>query len=108
MPRRRGRCLPMPASAVSFAPMPVDANSALTDDAILGGRLRLRQKRHGHRVGHDAILLAAATGAEPGEHVIDLGAGVGAAGLAFAARIPGVSVTLVEIDAELALLAADN
>ena len=37
-----------------------------TDDAVLGGRLRLTQKKRGHRVGHDAILLAAATGAQPG------------------------------------------
>ena len=32
-------------------------------DAILGGRLRLRQTRAGHRVGLDAVLLAAAAGA---------------------------------------------
>ena len=34
----------------------------LTEDAFLGGRLRLRQPLKGHRAGHDAILLAAATG----------------------------------------------
>ena len=34
-----------------------------SEDAVLGGRLRLRQPLAGHRVGHDAILLAAATGA---------------------------------------------
>ena len=50
-----------------------------TDDAVLGGRLRLTQKRTGHRFGHDAILLAAATGARRGDHAVDLGAGVGAA-----------------------------
>ena len=44
---------------------------------MLGGRLHLRQPRRGHRVGHDAILLAAATGGAYGERVIDLGAGVG-------------------------------
>ena len=33
-----------------------------SEDAVLGGRLRLRQPLAGHRVGHDAILLAAATG----------------------------------------------
>jgi tRNA1(Val) A37 N6-methylase TrmN6 len=70
--------------------------------------LRLKQPRRGHRFGHDAILLAAAARAEPGEHVVDLGAGVGAAGLALAARVPGLSVTLVEMDAELAELAAEN
>jgi tRNA1(Val) A37 N6-methylase TrmN6 len=80
----------------------------LTDDAVLGGRLRLRQPARGHRVGHDAILLAAATPAQAGEHAVDLGAGVGAAGLALAARVDGVRVTLAEIDAGLAALAADN
>lgn len=79
-----------------------------TDDAVLGGRLALRQPRRGHRVGHDAILLAAATEALPGEHAIELGAGVGAAGLALAQRIAGLNVTLVEIDPALAALAEDN
>jgi tRNA1(Val) A37 N6-methylase TrmN6 len=80
----------------------------MTDDAVLNGRLRLRQPRRGHRVGHDAILLAAATAARSGEHAVDLGAGIGAAGLALAARIDGLRVTLVEIDPALAALAAEN
>jgi tRNA1(Val) A37 N6-methylase TrmN6 len=89
-------------------PAEADRGSALTDDAVLGGRLRLRQPRRGHRVGHDAILLAAATGVQPGEDAVDLGAGVGAAGLALAARVPAARVTLVEVDPELAALAAEN
>jgi tRNA1(Val) A37 N6-methylase TrmN6 len=81
---------------------------ASSEDAVLGGRLLLRQPRRGHRVGHDAILLAAATAAKAGEHAVDFGAGVGAAGLTLAARLPGVSVTLVEIDPALAALAHEN
>jgi tRNA1(Val) A37 N6-methylase TrmN6 len=81
---------------------------ALTEDALLGGALRLRQPRRGHRAGHDAVLLAAACPAQAGEHVVDLGAGVGAAGLALAARAADIAVTLVEIDPELAALAAEN
>ena len=77
-------------------------------DAVLGGRLKLRQPLKGHRVGHDAILLAAATAARAGEHAVEVGAGVGAAGLALAARVPGLRVTLIEIDAVLAALAAEN
>lgn len=77
-------------------------------DAVLGGRLKLRQPLKGHRVGHDAILLAAATAARAGEHAVEFGAGVGAAGLALAARVEGLAVTLVEIDAGLAALAAEN
>jgi len=80
----------------------------VTEDAVLGGRLRLRQPGRGHRVGHDAILLAAACPARAGDAVVELGAGVGAAGLALAARVPGVSVTLVEIDPGLAALAEEN
>ena len=79
-----------------------------TDDAVLGGRLRLTQKQRGHRVGHDAILLAAATAARPGDRAVDLGSGVGAAGLALALRVADVEVTLVEIDSELAEIAAEN
>jgi tRNA1(Val) A37 N6-methylase TrmN6 len=89
--------------------MPIDANiGAVTEDAVLGGRLKLRQLRRGHRVGHDAILLAAATQARGGEHAIDLGAGVGAAGLALASRVEGLSVTLLDIDERLIALAAAN
>ena len=88
--------------------MSADLDQDTTEDAVLGGRLILRQPRRGHRVGHDAILLAAATGARAGEHVVDLGAGVGGAGLALAARVPGLTVTLVEIDAGLCALAASN
>ncbi len=80
----------------------------LSDDAVLGGRLRLLQPRSGHRFGHDAILLAAAVQARPGERALELGSGVGAAGLALAARVAGLSVAMVEIDPTLAGLANDN
>jgi tRNA1(Val) A37 N6-methylase TrmN6 len=79
-----------------------------TADAVLGGRLTLRQPRRGHRFGHDGVLLAAATAARPGDHVVELGAGVGLAGLALAARIPELSVTLVEVDPQLTALATAN
>src|SRR5258705_11683689 len=72
---------------MSFAPMPAERpNADITDDAVLGGKLRLLQPRRGHRVGHDAILLAAAVPARLGEQAVDLGAGVGGAGLALAWR----------------------
>jgi tRNA1(Val) A37 N6-methylase TrmN6 len=79
-----------------------------TEDAFLGGRLCLRQPKSGHRAGHDALLLAAATPARPGDRVVDFGAGVGAAGLAVASRISGTRLVLVEIDEALADLARGN
>jgi tRNA1(Val) A37 N6-methylase TrmN6 len=80
----------------------------LTENAVLGGQLRLTQKRGGHRIGHDAILLAAAADAKPGDRAVDLGAGVGAAGLALAARVPDVEVTLADIDPDLVAIASEN
>jgi len=79
-----------------------------TEDAFLGGQLRLRQPRSGHRAGHDAMLLAAATPAQSGDRVVDFGAGVGAAGLTVARRVTGLRLVLVEIDAALADLARGN
>lgn len=93
---------------MSYAPMIDPSHSAVSEDAVLGGRLRLRQPLKGHRAGHDAILLAAAVEIANGDRAIDLGAGVGTAGLALAARISGASVALVERDPQLAALAGDN
>ncbi|WP_253626130.1 MULTISPECIES: tRNA1(Val) (adenine(37)-N6)-methyltransferase [unclassified Bradyrhizobium] len=82
--------------------------AGITEDGFLGGQLRLRQPRSGHRAGHDAILLAAATPARSGDRVVDLGSGVGAAGLAVARRVRGINLVLVEIDPALAELARNN
>jgi len=84
------------------------AADEFTEDAFLGGQLRLRQPRSGHRAGHDAMLLAAATPARAEDRVVEFGAGVGAAGLALASRVPGIKLVLVEIDAALAELAREN
>lgn len=97
----------MPGSDTSCAPMTAE-RPEVTDDAILNGRLRLFQPRRGHRFGHDAILLAAATPARPGDHVVELGSGVGAASLALLARVPDIDVTLVDIDPALVALASEN
>ncbi|MGB6175434.1 MAG: methyltransferase, partial [Methylocella sp.] len=64
------------AEAVGDRPPPVVA------DAFLGGRLLLCQPAEGHRCGTDAVLLAAAAPADFSGLAIDVGAGVGAAGLA--------------------------
>jgi len=86
----------------------IEAAADITEDAFLGGQLLLRQKRTGHRAGHDAILLAAATEARAGDRVVDLGAGIGTAGLALARRVAGIRLSLIEIDPELAQLARAN
>src|SRR5947208_15855934 len=79
-----------------------------TEDAFLGGQLRLRQPKSGHRAGHDAMLLAASTPARSGDRVVAFGAGVGAAGLALARRVAGIELVLIDIDLGLGALAWDN
>jgi tRNA1(Val) A37 N6-methylase TrmN6 len=85
-----------------------DSSLEYTEDAFLGGQLKLRQPKAGHRVGHDAVLLAASCRARRGERVVEFGAGVGAAGLAVGKRVGGLELVLVEIDPVLAALAHDN
>ncbi|WP_127091220.1 tRNA1(Val) (adenine(37)-N6)-methyltransferase [Aquabacter cavernae] len=78
-----------------------------TDDALLDGRLVLRQPRRGHRFGHDALLLAGMAG-EGDRTLMDFGAGVGSAGLVALALHPGARAVLVEREADLAALAEQN
>ena len=73
-----------------------------TDDALLGGRVRLLQPERGHRAGTDAVLLAATADAKPGQVVVDVGASTGAVGLMVAARVPGIAPVFIERDADLA------
>ena len=80
----------------------------LTEDRWLGGRLMLVQPKRGHRVGTDAALLVAAAGDARQGRIVDVGAGVGAVGLALAQRSALVSADLVELDPELARLAESN
>lgn len=78
-------------------------------DAILGGRLKLRQPPKGaHRAGTDAILLAHWLAPAPGMAVCDLGSGPGVVGLACAVLRPGLRITLVERDPTLVALAREN
>lgn len=80
----------------------------LSCDKFLDGRLRLWQPRAGYRAGTDAVFLAAAVKAEPGQSVLDVGCGVGAVSLCIAARIAGVTLTGLERNREMAGLARRN
>jgi tRNA1(Val) A37 N6-methylase TrmN6 len=79
----------------------------LTGDAFLGGRLRISQPAKGFRAGLDSVLLGAAVGHTAGA-LLDLGAGVGTAGLVALTIHPRLVATLVESDPAAAALAAAN
>ena len=80
----------------------------LTEDALLGGRVHLVQPRRGFRAAIDPVLLAAFVPARPGQRVLELGCGSGAAFLCLAARVPGLEIEAVERDPALAALAEGN
>lgn len=79
-----------------------------TCDAFLGGRVQLYQPVDGYRAGVDPVLLAAATPAQPGQTVLELGCGAGAASLCLHARVTGLSLTGVEMQPLYADLARRN
>lgn len=82
--------------------------SATRDDAFLGGRLTLRQPARGYRAGADAVMLAAACPAQPGQRVLELGCGAGVALFCLGARVRGLSLTGLERQPALADLARHN
>jgi tRNA1(Val) A37 N6-methylase TrmN6 len=91
----------MPDSA-EFAP------EELGEDHFLGGRLALLQPRVGYRAATDPVLLAAAAPVAPGQSVLDLGCGAGAAALCLGVRVPGVLLAGLEVQATYAALARTN
>jgi len=108
--RRRGRgdrlVTPQPDPASGFLGDGLPAG--WSDDRLLDGRVVLRQPVAGYRSAIDPVFLAAAVPAHPGERVLDLGCGVGAALLCLLARVPGLQMVGLELDAELARAAGDN
>lgn len=82
--------------------------SDTTLDAFLGGRLTLEQPRDGYRAGVDPVLLAAAVKASRGQSVLELGCGTGAALLCLGARVEGLHLHGVELQAEYASLCRAN
>jgi tRNA1(Val) A37 N6-methylase TrmN6 len=80
----------------------------VTEDAVMGGRVVLRQPRFGYRAGLDAALLAACLEVKSGERAIEAGCGVGGALLQAAARWPDAHFTGVERDAAALGLAREN
>lgn len=75
---------------------------------FLDGRIVVEQPEAGFRSGTDAVLLAAAVPAMAGQAALELGAGSGVAGLCLLARVPGLALAGVEIDAACAARARAN
>jgi tRNA1(Val) A37 N6-methylase TrmN6 len=88
--------------------MPEDGGVPVSEDALLGGRVRLRQPIDGARASIDPVFLAASIPVEPGQLVLDIGCGTGAAMLCVAVREPQCRVTGIERQRDLVRIAGDN
>ncbi|KPF80686.1 methyltransferase [Brevundimonas sp. AAP58] len=95
-------------TVASLSPEGEASKDGPTENALLGGRVRLLQPARGYRAGMDAALLAAAVAAGPGETVLEAGCGAGAVLTQIAARRPGLGLVGVERDTEAAGLARRN
>jgi tRNA1Val (adenine37-N6)-methyltransferase len=76
-----------------------------TLESLFGGRLKILQKKKGYRYTIDSVLLAHFVEPKKGDRIIELGAGSGVISLLLAFRNPGVRVTGLEIQADLADMA---
>ena len=83
-------------------------SDAETRDLFLGGKVVLWQPARGYRAGMDPVLLAASVRAVAGQRVLDLGCGAGAVALCLGARVGGLELHGLELQAEYAALARRN
>jgi tRNA1(Val) A37 N6-methylase TrmN6 len=79
-----------------------------TEDALLNGRIRVRQPARGYRVNVDTLLLAAAIEVKDGARLMEAGCGIGAALLAIAIRNENAALVGVERDQNIASISREN
>jgi tRNA1(Val) A37 N6-methylase TrmN6 len=84
------------------------AQSEMTSDTLLDGRVILRQPSVGYRVALDPVLLAAAVPDVQNARALDVGCGTGAAMLCAAMRLKTIDVTGLEIQPQHVALAEEN
>ena len=76
-----------------------------TVESLFGGRLQILQKKKGYRYTIDSVLLAHFVEPKKGERILELGAGSCVISLLLAFQNPGVRVTGLELQTELADMA---
>ncbi|MGH1456775.1 MAG: tRNA1(Val) (adenine(37)-N6)-methyltransferase [Alphaproteobacteria bacterium] len=75
---------------------------------VLNKSLALLQIEGGFRTSTDSVLLGAACPIKAGQHVLDLGCGVGSAGLCVLKRVAYTNLTGLDIQADHIAIASQN
>ncbi len=81
---------------------------SLTSDTFFNGKLHVAQPLSGYRYSIDAVILSHFASPLTGHRVLDLGTGCGIIPMILAFRNPEVKIIAVEIQSELAQIAAMN
>ena len=81
---------------------------SLTADSFFNGRIQVKQHRSGYRFSIDAVLLASHARPGPKDTVLDLGTGCGIIPMILAYRNPGIKIYGIEVQTDLADIAALN
>lgn len=80
----------------------------LTTDTFFNGNISVKQNRNGYRFSIDAVLLAGHVKTKPGDRILDIGTGSGIISIILAYRNPQVNICGVEVQKNLADIAALN
>jgi len=82
--------------------------SEVVENTLLRGKLKLLQPKVGFHAAIDTVFLAAAVPVKDRQHVLDIGCGVGSAGLSVALRNKTIQLVGIDIQQELIDLAHQN
>jgi tRNA1(Val) A37 N6-methylase TrmN6 len=83
-------------------------NAEVIETTLLRGKIRLLQQKAGFHASLDTVFLAAAVPLKDRWNVLDIGCGVGSAGLCTASRNKNISLTGIDIQPDLIDLAHQN
>lgn len=75
---------------------------------VLNKQVRLKQAVDGFRTSMDSVMLAAACPAKDGQEILDMGCGVGSAGLCVLHRVQGLHLTGIDIQDDHVAIASEN
>ncbi|MDR3186852.1 MAG: methyltransferase [Holosporaceae bacterium] len=80
----------------------------ITEDHILGGKIKLFQPKNGYRVAVDPVILASLVSLKPQHRVLDVGCGTGAISLILKLKEKTAEITAIDTDDEMCRICQRN
>ena len=80
----------------------------IIETTLLNKRVKLLQPKEGFHASIDTVFLAAAVPAKSGDNLLDMGCGVGSAGLCVMERVSGCTLTGIDTQKSLVDIAQEN